>query len=373
MAMLYIHIPFCRKACNYCNFHFSTSLQYKEKMLNAILLEIERRKNEMKGETIKTIYFGGGTPSILPKNDIAKILNTIYKNYSCDIQEFTIESNPDDLTIEYINDLKSLTINRLSIGVQSFEENELQLLNRSHTAHQAIQSIQWAQAAGFDNINIDLMFGLPYQQMKMWSKNISQALQLSIQHISAYSLTIEERTALAHFVKKNTVALPQESDYSEMYNYLSQILIGNNFQHYEISNFAKEGYFSMHNSGYWKSEKYLGFGPSAHSFNLHSRQWNVSNNAEYMRMIECNEMPSEIEILNIKNKINEALMLGLRTSWGFDINKLPKEYFPYLNELRSNLNVEMEKGNIIQNGNIYLLSTSAKYISDSVFANIFIV
>lgn len=366
MALFYIHIPFCSKACHYCNFHFSTQLKNKSALLQAILTEIEQRKDYL-NETIETIYFGGGTPSLLTKNELEIVINAIHKHYTTSIVECAIEANPDDLTKEKINDLYSLKFNRLSIGVQSFFDNDLQTMNRSHNSNQATQCVRMAQDKGFDNISIDLMYGLPNQTLANWQQNIQQAIDLRVQHISSYSLTVEEGTALAHFIKHKKSTIPSEESYELFYNVLCEMLEKSAFEHYELSNFAKDKKYSMHNIGYWHGKNYIGVGPSAHSYNGVERRWNIANNALYEKNIGSNNY-FENEILSYENKHNEYIMTRLRTQWGIDLHDFESLFDK--NILLKNIS-KIKNHFIITENNIRLKPASM-LISDSLFSELFI-
>lgn len=317
MAGIYIHIPFCRRACHYCDFHFTTNLKRSSELVEAIVSEIKFRSEYLEDETIKTIYFGGGTPSLLPTLEIERILDAIAKNQSIENNvELTLEANPEDLTLEKLNELKSIGVNRLSLGTQSFIDSELKWMNRMHSSKQAIQCIQDAQDVGFDNISIDLIFGLPDQSKSDWVHNLKTAIELNIQHISSYGLTIEEKTVLHHRIQKGEQKAPNESASANFFEMNMEFFPQQGFEHYEISNFAKKGFVSKHNSSYWQGEKYLGLGPSAHSFNGNTRQWNVRSNAAYIQKGNEGQSFFEVEKLSITDKVNEHIMTGLRTKWG---------------------------------------------------------
>jgi oxygen-independent coproporphyrinogen-3 oxidase len=321
LAGIYIHIPFCKKACHYCDFHFSTSLKNKDAMVDAICKEIELRKDYVGTKEISTLYFGGGTPSLLNYSDIISIISKIKTHFvlTQDI-EITLEANPDDLDKEKIAELKAAGINRLSIGVQSFFDEDLLLMNRSHTSEQAITAICEAKKAGFNNISIDLIYGLPNLTIERWKNNLQKAFELDVPHLSSYSLTVEKRTALYNFVQKKKIILPDESLVIEQFGLLMEEAKKNGFIHYEISNFCKDGMYSKHNSSYWKNEYYLGIGPSAHSYNGSSRQWNISSNALYIDKIKNRDTWFEKEELSEEDRFNEYVMTRLRTIWGIDMD-----------------------------------------------------
>ena len=312
MAGIYIHIPFCKQKCSYCDFHFSTNLQHKSNLIQAINKELEIRKDEI-STPIETIYFGGGTPSILSEIELESIFETIYKNYSTkNLKEITLEANPDDLNKEKLNFLKSTPINRFSIGVQSFFEEDLKLMNRAHNVQEAETSIKLAQDFGFENITIDLIYGSTTTTNEMWKQNLQKAIELNVPHISSYALTVEEKTILNHQIKKGITKPVDEDRQNEQFQLLVDTLTSNDFIQYEISNFGKEEYFSLHNSNYWKGIHYLGIGPSAHSYNGKTRAWNIANNSKYIQAINENNLPQEIEVLNEVEKFNENKKIRMK-------------------------------------------------------------
>ncbi len=326
MAGLYIHIPFCKQKCNYCDFHFSVSLKKKTALLKALEKEIVMRKNEIQ-EPIETIYFGGGTPSVLSYKEIASLLETIYFNYTVkSTAEITLEANPDDLSLLFLKEVKGLGFNRLSVGVQSFFDTDLQFMNRAHTAKEAIYSIKNAQDIGFSNITIDLIYGVPSMSLANWNNNLEKFLSLNIPHLSSYALTVEPHTVLAHLIKKNRIKPLDDALAKTHFHFLIDFMNKNNFVQYELSNFAKEGSESKHNSSYWQGKTYLGFGPSAHSFNQKTRSWNVANNARYMKVLNSGVLPLEIEVLTPAIQYNEYIMTGLRTIWGVSLSTIEKEF-----------------------------------------------
>lgn len=335
--MLYIHIPFCKQKCSYCNFHFSTSLKMKGEMLEAMKKELYLRQNELPNKKFNSIYLGGGTPSILTIGEIVNFFSEIQKYFSFDKDiEITLEANPDDLTPQFLRELKENTsINRFSIGIQSFFEDDLRLMNRAHTAQEAERCIKLAQDFGFENINIDLIYGVPTSNFEQWQKNLQKAVDLQIQHISSYALTIEPKTALNQWIKKKPELFPKESVQSRDFFYMVDFLQNNDFEHYEISNFGKKGFHSKHNSAYWAYQPYLGIGASAHSYNgKNQRSWNVANNAKYIKSLQQNILPIETELLSLEDCYNEMLMIGLRTAKGVDLEQMykmfPKTMMEYL-------------------------------------------
>lgn len=323
MAGIYIHIPFCRRACHYCDFHFTTNLQNQDGLVTAILSEVEFQKDYLQGEEIDTIYFGGGTPSLLPSKSVGSILKKITSFYKVNPNaEITLEANPEDLSIEKLSELKSIGINRLSLGTQSFIDHELSWMNRMHSADQAKRSISNAQKIGFNNISIDLIFGLPEQSVSDWSFNLNTAVGLGIQHISSYGLTIEEKTVLHSRIEKGTQSKPNEDLAAKFFEMNMEFLPKNGFEQYEISNYASDEFISKHNSSYWKKKNYLGLGPSAHSYNGYSRQWNVKSNAAYMAKLDKHENWFESEQLSETDLLNELILTGLRTKWGVSKTQL---------------------------------------------------
>ena len=324
---IYIHIPFCKQKCHYCDFHFSTSLKNKEDLITCLLKEIEIQKSYLNEEIVETIYFGGGTPSFLDSLEVRRILDKVYAEFDViSNPEITLEGNPDDFTFQKLQELKQAGINRLSIGIQSFNDVDLTWMNRAHNSNQATKCVQDAQRLGFDNITIDLIYGLPEMTIEAWELNLQKAINLNVQHISAYNLTVEKGTALHHFVKTGKSKPVNDESSAEQFKILIQTLEENGFIQYEISNFGKENYFSKHNSSYWKRKFYLGIGPSAHSFNGNTRQWNVANNAKYIKAINAGEVPFELEKLSKNDRYNEYILLGLRTIWGCEFDYVKSEF-----------------------------------------------
>lgn len=326
MSGIYLHIPFCKQACTYCNFHFSTSLSYKDDLIKALAQEAEIEKNYLQGEPIQTIYFGGGTPSILETPDLEFLISELFKNYSvATTTEITLEANPDDITAEKLKAWKNIGINRLSIGVQSFFEEELRWMNRAHNAKQAVDNLQIAKKE-FENITIDLIYGSPLLTDEMWKQNVERAIEFNIPHLSCYALTVEEKTPLQKLINTYKTSDVDNDKQARQFLLLMQWLKEKGYEHYEVSNFAKPGFRSRHNSSYWKGEKYLGLGPSAHSYNGRERRWNIANNNLYIKSISENNSQRETEILTSAQKLNEYIMISLRTMEGIDLNKLEKEF-----------------------------------------------
>jgi putative oxygen-independent coproporphyrinogen III oxidase len=326
MAGIYIHIPFCKQACHYCDFHFSTSLKKKDELVNALTKELELRKDEFNNTTVETIYFGGGTPSLLSNDELQFIIDAVYKNYKVsENPEITLEANPDDLSKDRIIELSKSRINRLSIGIQSFFEDDLKLMNRAHNANEAKTCLEEA-TKHFDNISLDLIYGIPGASNEQWLKNIEMALSFNVPHVSSYALTVEPKTALASFIKKGVIEDVDDEQAHEQFHVLKEKLEASGFVHYELSNFGKDGYFSKNNSAYWQGKSYLGIGPSAHSFNGKQRGWNVKNNSKYINAIAQNDLPIEIETLTQTDQYNEYIMTGLRTIWGVSIKKVEENF-----------------------------------------------
>lgn len=373
--MIYIHIPFCKQKCSYCNFHFSTSLKLKDEMLSAIKKEIFLRKNELENKTLKSLYFGGGTPSVLTVDEIKSLIDETLKYFDFDENiEITLESNPDDLNSAFLKELSKTEINRLSIGTQSFFDEDLKLMNRAHNASEAESSIKRSQDFGFENISIDLIYGSPTSDVKIWKENLNKTVQLEVPHVSSYALTVEPKTALSDWIKKNKIQPPKEAEQNKEFYYMSDFLKYHGFLHYEISNFAKPGFESKHNSAYWKYQEYLGIGPSAHSYNgLNERSWNIANNTIYIKNLAENKLPKETEILSEKDRFNEMLMIGLRTIWGVDLNKL-KENFS--EEILEHYNKEtaskLSEGFLIIENNYLKIPEKHWFLADGIASDLFI-
>ncbi|MCU7548518.1 radical SAM family heme chaperone HemW [Chitinophagaceae bacterium LB-8] len=327
MAGIYLHIPFCRQACAYCNFHFTTSLRYKNEFVQALIKEIELQKDYLEGEPLSTIYFGGGTPSLLSIEDCQHILNQVHSTFAVLPEaEITLEANPDNISKEMLDGWKSQGINRLSIGIQSFFEDDLRWMNRAHNADQAFQCIEESQKAGFHNLNIDLIYGSPLLSDERWKQNVETANGYNIPHLSCYALTVEEKTPLHKQIRQHKKEDVDPDKQARHFQLLMQWLKEKGYEHYEVSNFALPGCRSRHNSSYWRGEKYLGVGPSAHSFNGNSRQWNVANNMSYIEAINKSELANETEILTPNQQLNEYIMISLRTLEGMDLDRLARHW-----------------------------------------------
>ena len=371
---IYIHIPFCKQACHYCDFHFSTSMKRKEEIVLALIREIQLRKNEFHGEIIETIYFGGGTPSVLTNAEILSLIEAVYENFEViENPEITLEANPDDLSEERIIALSETPINRLSIGVQSFFEDDLKLMNRAHNSDEAQKSLAIATKY-FDNISVDLIYGIPGLTNEMWLENIETALRFGIPHISSYALTVEPKTALHKLIQTGKIAEPKDDVAQDHFEVLVKTLTDNGFIHYELSNFGKPDYFSQNNSSYWLGKKYLGIGPSAHSFDGKSRSWNIANNMLYLKSILADKLPHEVEILTQQDRYNEYVMTGLRTIWGVSLERIEKEFGKdYLNYLLNQADKFLIDGLLSIAENVMTTTAKGKFLADGIASDLFLV
>ncbi len=373
MAGIYLHIPFCKQACYYCDFHFSVSLKNKEALLKSLEKELILRRDYLQNSPIETIYLGGGTPSLLETDEILRLFDIIYKNYNViSNPEITLEANPDDLSVQKVKELSKTTINRFSIGIQSFFDDDLKSMHRAHNASEADASVKRVQDAGFDNITIDLIYGIPNMNAEKWSENLRKSFELQVPHLSCYALTVEEKTVLYHLIK--TKKYPTVSD--ELAYEHFQILIAETKKHsfiqYEISNFGKEGYFSKHNLSYWMGNSYIGIGPSAHSFNEFSRSWNIANNPKYIKSIEQNELPLTTEILSTTNQFNEYLMTGLRTIFGVSIAKIENRFgIDFKNHLLKQLTKHLQIQHIEIKEDTLYITEKGRFLTDAVLADLF--
>ena len=372
MSGIYIDIPFCKQACHYCDFHFSTSMKKKDEMVLALAKEILIRKNEFENETIETIYFGGGTPSVLTTNEIQFLIDAVYENYNVsENPEITLEANPDDLSKERIIELSKSPINRLSIGVQSFFEEDLTIMNRAHNSAEARKCLEIATQY-FDNISLDLIYGIPGLSNEKWKQNIETALSFGIPHISSYALTVEPKTALSKLIQTGKIAKPKDEVAEEHFQILVETLEKKGFIHYELSNFGKENYFSKNNSAYWLGKKYIGIGPSAHSYDGISRSWNVSNNAIYLKSLAENKLPNEIEILSKSDRYNEYIMTGLRTIWGVSLDRIWDEFgSDYLDYLQKQSQKFIKDKLIFVENNILKTTQKGKFLTDGIASDLF--
>jgi len=374
MAGIYIHIPFCKQKCNYCNFHFSTNLKYKSDCINAIAKEITLRKNFLEHQTIETLYFGGGTPSILEPQDFDIIMHALRSTFNEQLQlkEFTIEANPDDITPNLLTYFKSIGVNRFSIGIQSFKASDLSYMHRAHQIEQSHQAIASCQIASFDNLSIDLIYGTPELTNEEWRTNIRTAIQYNIPHISAYALTVEEKTTLAHQIKTGQSLPVNELQAAEQFDILIKELTAAGYHHYEISNFALPGKYALHNTNYWRGQHYLGIGPSAHSYNGIGRQWNIANNQLYINSLANNTLPLEEELLSSEDKYNEYIMTSLRTMWGISWAYITQNFGSQKEQLRHNIQSHINKAHIKEDNEHYILTAAGKQFADAIASDLFI-
>jgi oxygen-independent coproporphyrinogen-3 oxidase len=371
MAGIYIHIPFCKQACHYCDFHFSTSLKKKDEMVLALAKEIRMRKSEV-SEVVETIYFGGGTPSVLTNAEIQSLIDVVYENFEVvKHPEITLEANPDDLSEERIIAFSKTPINRLSIGVQSFFEDDLNLMNRAHNSIEAKKSLAIATKY-FDNISVDLIYGIPGLSNEMWKQNIETALNFGVPHVSSYALTVEPKTALHKLIQTGEIAAPKDELAQEHFEILVKILTDKGFIHYELSNFGKPDYFSQNNSSYWLGKMYLGIGPSAHSFDGKTRSWNIANNMLYLKSISADTLPSEVEILSEQDRYNEYVMTGLRTIWGVSLERIEEEFgTEYLNYLLKQADKFINDGLLSINQGVLMATSKGKFLVDGIASDLF--
>jgi len=373
LAGVYIHIPFCRQACHYCNFHFTTSLTRKNELIAALLKELDLRQNYLQNEAVETIYLGGGTPSLLEVSDLEKLLGSIWKNFSTSPStEITLEANPDDISEEKIREWLDTGINRLSIGVQSFFEEDLLWMNRAHNAKQAKDSLELA-CRHFKNITVDLIYGTPMLTDNKWEKNVETILSYDIPHISCYALTVESKTALQKMIKLGKTEDVNPDKQSDQFLLLMRWLKDAGYEHYEISNFAKPGFRSRHNTSYWQGKKYLGIGPSAHSFDGVSRQWNISNNNTYIDSLKTNSLPFEKEILTAAQQLNEYIMTSLRTIEGIDVRVVEKKFGKKEKErLLQSVKKYLENKKVVvsEAGNL-VLTNEGKLLADGIASDLF--
>lgn len=373
MSGIYLHIPFCKQKCTYCDFHFSTTFSsYRENMIETMLQEIISRKDYLAGEALESIYFGGGTPSLLSAAELRSFMDTIRSHFKIESQaEITLEANPDDITIVNLMSWRTLGINRLSIGLQSFKTADLEWMNRAHSVSEALNCVKLAQENGFENISVDLIYGLPDLTLKEWESHIDNVLNMGIQHVSAYCLTVEKKTALHQMVKTHKIKPAGENDQSDQFLLLSKRMKEAGFHHYEISNFGLPGYEAIHNSNYWKGKKYLGIGPSAHSFDGNTRRWNISSNQLYMKHFGKDGSWYEIEKLTLKDRWNELIMTGLRTSHGVDLDQLrslhtfTKSFQRTLNQFEKNAWLKIENNRIV-------LSDEGRLMADHIASELFL-
>lgn len=374
MSGIYIHIPYCRKACHYCNFHFSTSLQSKNELVEAIVKEIDLQKDYLDQKNLTSIYFGGGTPSVLTAKELGLIFNKLAKYYTWSKEiEITFECNPEDLSKDYLQMLAQVGINRLSIGVQSFDDKELRYMNRSHNADQSAKSIQLSQNL-FENITIDLIYGSHKSTIESWALNLEKALSFNVPHISSYALTIEDKTAFGQWIAKGKMTNVDEGIATEQFVMLIDALQTAGYDHYEISNFAKPKHYAIHNTNYWNGVKYLGLGPGAHSYNQESRACNIPNNQTYITAIRQGILDKETEVLSMQDKYNEYVLTRLRTMWGIDKKEIKQrfgqDYLLHVEEIIASK--EIQKETITIEGNTITLTQEGKHFADRIASTLFI-
>ena len=372
MSGIYLHIPFCKQACHYCNFHFSTSLNLKDSMIQATVREVEIRHNELHNRHLSSIYFGGGTPSLMVQSDLEPLMEVMARYYTWDSDaEITLEANPDDITTERLKMWKNIGINRLSIGIQSFNNEELRWMNRAHHAEEAFNSVLMARDTGFHNLTIDLIYGSPFCTEELWNKNIDTALELEVPHISAYNLTVEENTALHHFVRKGQASEVETEASERHFLTLMDRLKEKGFVHYEISNFGMPDYLAVHNTRYWKGGHYLGIGPSAHSFDGVVRKNNIAHNPKYMAALLSGKTAFEVEILDAATRYNESVMTGLRTMWGVDVNTLRSIDSAMAHYFLNQIEPGIHKKWVEKKGDIYTLTREGKLWADNIAVDVF--
>jgi oxygen-independent coproporphyrinogen III oxidase len=375
MAGIYIHIPFCKKICSYCDFYKVITPEDRSSFFKALIKEADMRRDYLEGEKISTIYFGGGTPSVAGVQEITETLSEVHRLYPVDEDcETTIELNPDDVDIKYLRELKQGGINRISLGIQSWHDEDLRFLNRRHDAERAEQALKDSLNSGFDNVTVDLIYGLPHLSSQQWEKTLEKTLSFNVKHISAYHLTIEEGTVLGKLKKQGHFTEIDEEESANQFNILIEMTESAGFIHYEISNFAKEGFFSRHNTNYWKQVSYLGLGPSAHSFNKFSRQWNVRDLKKYISGVNGNKPFFEKEELGMKTRFNEYIMTSLRTMWGVDLEYIEsifeKEGYDYVLNLAGKF---ISYGMMKQEGKSLVLTTQGKMIADNIISEFMMV
>jgi putative oxygen-independent coproporphyrinogen III oxidase len=373
MAGIYLHIPFCKQACYYCNFHFSTSRGQQSLLVQQLLQEMTLQKDYLAGQPVSSIYFGGGTPSLLTAAELNQLMEKLHTLFHIeDTAEITLEANPDDLSPAKLKELSATGINRLSIGIQSFHEADLQWMHRAHDSNQALACIKDAQQAGFNNLSIDLIYGGPTLSDEGWQQNVQQAIDLQVTHLSCYALTVEPGTALDQFIKKKKMAAVDNEKAARHFEQLMKWTVAAGYEHYEISNLAKPGWHSRHNSSYWQGQPYLGLGPSAHSFNGHSRQWNIANNALYIKSMEQGKVPFEREELTPTMMLNEYIMTALRTSAGCSLNSVQQRFgADKKQQLQDNAKAFIEKGWMIQKEDLLILTREGRLFADGIASDLF--
>ena len=370
MAGIYIHIPFCRRKCHYCNFFSLASQKLKPRFLEALKREIELSRDYLGAAEIQTVYFGGGTPSVFRPGELEPVIRSLTGGTG----EFTLELNPEDVTEAYVEELKNNSFNRFSLGVQSFFDDDLAGLNRSHSAGQSVRAVKLLKDAGFGNISIDLIYGIPGSSDERWKQNLETAFSLRVPHISAYALTVEQKTPLAWMISRKRLAPVDEEAQVRQFGILMEEAVAHGFQQYEISNFALPGMHAVHNTNYWKGVPYLGLGPSAHSYNGRSRRWNVANLTGYIDALAAGKLPFEEEILTPRQKYNEYVMTSLRTMWGCSISAIRADFGPDFSDFfQRNAAPIIEQGFLSENSGIYILTGAGKLLADRIASELFIV
>lgn len=373
MAAIYFHVPFCKQACHYCNFHFSTSLKHKNPVLDAMLSELKFRKEELvETEKINSIYFGGGTPSLLSSAEISVLINEVKRNFNVAVDaEITLEMNPDDDRPNYLEELKTIGVNRLSVGIQSFHEEELKLMNRAHNAQEAFDVLNRIQGL-YDNFSLDLIFGLPNSTPESWQKNVEYALQFNPTHISSYLLTVEPKTVLNHQIDNKQIEVLGEEDVLTQFNFLVDRLQAKGYDHYELSSFGKPGFRSVNNTAYWSEKPYLGIGPSAHSFNGETRSWNISNNTQYLKGISVGKPMIEREKLSVADRYNEYIMIGLRMQNGISLDYIEKNFgSDYKILLKKGVQSQIASQVLYWDGDSLKVSRNAMMLVDGIASDLF--
>ena len=373
MAAIYFHVPFCKQACHYCNFHFSTSLKHKNPVLDAMLSELKLRKEELvETDKINSVYFGGGTPSLLSSAEISVLINEVKRNFNVAVDaEITLEMNPDDDRPNYLEELKTIGVNRLSVGIQSFHEEELKLINRAHNAQEAFDVLNRIQGL-YDNFSLDLIFGLPNSTAESWQKNVEYALQFNPTHISSYLLTVEPKTVLNHQIDNKQIEVLGEEDVLTQFNFLVDRLQAKGYDHYELSSFGKPGFRSVNNTAYWSEKPYLGIGPSAHSFNGETRSWNISNNAQYLKGISVGKPMIEREKLSVADRYNEYIMIGLRMQKGISLDYIEKNFgSDYKILLKKGVQSQIASQVLYWDGDSLKVSRNAMMLVDGIASDLF--
>lgn len=369
MAGIYLHIPFCKQACHYCNFHFSTSMAYRAEVIAAIAKELDLQKDYLRGALVESVYLGGGTPSLLGPEELALLFGQLEALYVIHPEaEITLEANPDDLTEDRLAQLRDSPVNRLSIGIQSFADEDLVFMNRAHNAKEAGRCIELAHRYGFDNLTVDLIYGTPTLSNEQWADNIKKVIDYQVPHLSCYCLTVEPQTALDHFVKTGKAKPVDDKKAEEQFIFLMEELAKAGYEHYEISNFARPGHYAKHNSAYWLGEPYLGVGPGAHSYNGESRQWNIAHNGKYRQALAKDEVPYERELLSADQRYNEYVLTRLRTRWGVVLTDLTE---PYRDHFLKQIQTYEKGGQVIQERGRYLLTLSGKLLADRIAMDLF--